>query len=116
VRSATKKKLGKDPAYIEWLHNFPCVVCVSLNVPQTSPTEAAHCGPRGLSQKCPDREALPICREHHREGQFCQHALGRFFFQHFDLDRDALIAGYQAKYEAERLGVLNPMDVIGVSA
>jgi len=116
MRSATKNKAGKDAAYLAWLHNFPCVVCVSLNVPQTSPTEAAHCGPRGLSQKCPDRLALPICRDHHREGQFCQHALGRFFFQHYDLDRDELFAKFQLRYEAEHLGVLNPMDVIGVSA
>ena len=129
MRSATRKKLGKDPAYLAWLHTLPCCVCESMrqtlaeagfpesSIPQqSSPTEAAHCGPRGMSQKCPDREALPICREHHREGQFCQHAMGRFFFQHFDLDRDALLAMFQARYDAERLGVLNPMDVIGVSA
>ena len=121
MRSATRRRIGKDPAYLAWLHTLPCCVCAHLKtqgilIPQKSPTEAAHCGPRGFSQKCPDREALPICREHHREGQFCQHSLGRFFFQHYDLDRDGLLAGYQAKYEAEHLGVLNPMDVIGVSA
>lgn len=112
-RSATKQKLGKDPAYLEWLHNFPCVVCVSLNVPQSSQTEAAHVGPRGMSQKCPDRQALPLCADHHRLSQFSQHSMGKLFWPHFDLDRDELLAKFQARYMAEHLGVLNPMEVIG---
>ena len=116
MRSATKNKTGKDAAYLAWLHNFPCVVCVQLNVPQTSPTEAAHVGPRGLSQKCPDRVTLPLCREHHREGQFSQHSMGKMFWPHFDLELNELLLKFQCRYESERLGVLNPLDVIGVSA
>lgn len=113
MRSATRKKTGRDKLYLAWLHNFPCVVCVALNVPQTSPTEAAHVGPRGISQKCPDREALPLCFEHHgREGgQFTQHNMGKRFWSHFDLDRDALLAQFQARYDAEQLGTISPLEV-----
>lgn len=127
MRSATRKKLGKDPAYLAWLHTLPCVVCESMrqtlatagfpesSIPQqSSPTEAAHSGPRGFSQKCPDREALPLCTQHHREGQFCQHALGRFFWSHFGLDLKELLAQYQARYDGQRLGVLSPFEVVGV--
>ena len=76
MRSATRKKTGKDPEYLAFIRAQPCVVCmlpwkvnmtgVSYSNVQKSPTEAAHIGPRGLSRKVPDRAALPMCGEHHR--------------------------------------------------
>jgi len=113
VRSATRNKTGRDAAYLEYIRSLPCCVC-PLDAPQTSPTEAAHVGPRGLSQKCPDRETLPLCALHHREGQFSQHSMGKMFWAHHGLDRDLLLAVHQAAYDAEQAGVLNPLEVIWV--
>lgn len=62
-RSATKKRTGKDPDYLSWLHTLPC--CVDSHV-HTSRIEAAHLGPRGLSTKAPDRQAVPMCGGHHK--------------------------------------------------
>lgn len=110
MRSATRRHVGKDKAYLAFIHTLPCCVCVTMRVRQTSPTEAAHVGPRAYSTKCPDRETAPLCREHHREGQFCQHALGKRFWGHYDLDREELLGMYQAMYDAG--GVLNPFEVV----
>jgi hypothetical protein len=112
VRSATRQKIGKDPEYLEYIRSLPCCVCAWLESEtlrllqirdsvQKTPTEAAHVGPRGLSQKCPDRETLPLCAQHHREGQFSQHSMGKRFWSHFDLDREELLAMYQAHYRGE---------------
>lgn len=125
MRSATKKKLGKDPAYLEYIRSLRCCVCVHIEATsswrevhprgtmQKSLTEAAHVGPRGISQKCPDRETLPLCALHHREGQFSQHSMGKLFWKHFDLNRDELLAMYQMRYRGE--SVLSPLDVVGIS-
>ena len=74
MRSATRKKTGRDPAYLVWLHGFECCVpgCASKNLhlwadEAASGIEAAHLGPRGLSTKVPDRQAVPMCRFHHKE-------------------------------------------------
>jgi len=83
---------------------------MKLNVPQTSWTEAAHVGPRGTSQKCPDRETLPLCAEHHRTTQFSQHSMGKLFWAHFDLDRDEMLSMYQEIYDGG-IGV-TPLDVM----
>ena len=108
MRSATKKRTGKDPAYLAWLHEQPCVLCAyrypgpgpTLSV-QLSRTEAAHVGVRGLSQKSSDRDAIPLCGiEHHREGKYSIHKLGKDFWKFHGIDRDALIAELNAEYQA----------------
>ncbi len=113
MRSATKNRTGKDALYLAWLHTLPCVICESLRLamveagfhdavsPQFGRTEAAHVGARGLSQKCPDREAIPLCRNHHREGAVSIHKLQRLFWGYWELDRDVLIETLNAKYEEE---------------
>ena len=107
MRSATRRKVGRDPEYLAYIRSLPCCVCVKLDAicvrgcSQTSLTESAHVGPRGLSQKCPDKEALPLCAEHHREGQFSQHSMGKMFWAHFGLNREQLLAMYQAHYVGE---------------
>lgn len=115
MRSATKARVGKDPEYLEWIASQPCLCCeiMKRNMraagiefvihAQETRTEAAHVGPRGLSQKCPDRETLPLCGwEHHREGKLSVHKLGRKFWDMWSIDREKLIAEYQARFEAER--------------
>ncbi len=104
----------KDRAYLAWLHELPCVVCilpwklwlsgvVYSNV-QTSATEAAHVGTRGLGQKCSDRETIPLCGACHRTGRDSQHVLGKKFFQHHGLDKDKIIAELNRLYDEETKG------------
>lgn len=122
MRSATKNKTGKESAYLAWLHELPCVVCVGtaafsrliagthtygdvarIHERQRSISEAAHVGNRGLSQKCPDREAIPLCKQHHTEGPEAQHKLGKEFWKHHGLDRDEIIAKLNAQYDAQKV-------------
>jgi hypothetical protein len=123
-RKPRKRQSGDDPAYRAFVRSFGCVVCYrSLLSPrqlgrsiypdypgigypgtrrQTSPTECAHVGRRGLSQKCPDYESLPLCAvEHHRIGPGSHHKLGKRFWGFHGLDRAELIAELQALYRAQ---------------
>lgn len=126
MRSATKKKTGKDKAYLAWLHTLPCAACwktliVSQDLSelrrvgwtpsimrgdgpgvQESITEAAHVGERGMSQKCPDRQAIPLCKDHHTERRDSAHKLQKRFWEHHGIDKDALIAALNSRYEEER--------------
>ncbi len=108
MRSATRKKTGRDPLYLKWLHTLPCLICfnlafaASLPLAQLSQTEAAHVGDRGLSQKAPDRTAIPLCAEHHRLDRFSAHRMGKKFWQHYGLDRDAVVAGLNTQYQQLR--------------
>ena len=105
MRSATRKKTGKDPEYLVWLHDLPCLVCRPDGVGmQLSRTEAAHVGDRGLSQKCPDREAIPLCRIHHRISPDSVHALQKKFWAKWSIDRDEIIRKLNARYEEEHNG------------
>ena len=65
--------------------------------------DAAHVGVRGLSQKAPDREAIPLCRFHHTEGPYALHRLGKKFWIAYDLDPQELIKQLNQKYEEEVL-------------
>jgi hypothetical protein len=105
VRSATKHKTGRDSLYLDFIRSLPCHVCDGpthwgLLLPrcQDGPTEAAHVGRRGLSQKSPDRETIPLCAKHHRLGKDSHHKLGKKFWWHHGIDREKLIAELQAYY------------------
>lgn len=123
MNSAKRNRVGKDPDYLAWVHEFPCIVCAwgylqrrgvdpleSLGViwwravmaERYGPVEAAHVGDRGLGQKCPDREAIPLCAAHHRTGPQAIHKLGRGFWEHHGLDRGTIIAQLVRIYELER--------------
>ena len=55
-----------------------------------------------MSQKAPDSQAIPLCMEHHLEGPMAQHKLGgRFWEIQYSLDRDQLIAMYNALFEEQ---------------
>lgn len=119
MRSATAKKTGKDPARLEWIRTLPCVACVGMECflrllagahtwgdiarihqRQRFPSESAHVGDRGLSQKCPDSEAIPLCSiGHHREGKYSAHVLGCGFWRFHGLDKEALIKELNRRYE-----------------
>jgi hypothetical protein len=110
-----KKQPGDNPAYRAFVRTFGCVVCWGVLQPlrqledayqgcaeQKSPTECAHVGRRGLSQKCPDCESLPLCAiEHHRVGLESHHKLGKRFWGFHGLDRAGLIKQMQNLWAEE---------------
>lgn len=118
MRSATKAKLGRDPGYLNFIRSLPCVVCFPVlwridpaldgisdrQKIQGSPTEAAHVGDRGMSQKSDDRETIPLCMNHHREGQDAHHKLGKWFWVHHDIDKAKLIKELRERYEKHVAG------------
>ncbi len=61
---------GEDPAYLAFVRAQPCAVghCHPGGVPH-------HTGPKGLSQRSHDHDAIPMCDQHHKE----RHALSGFF-------------------------------------
>lgn len=60
-------KAKPDPAYLARVRELPCVVCEAFGEPQTTPTAAHHTIHGRFSQvKTPDRQAIPLCYEHHQ--------------------------------------------------
>ena len=114
MRSATRKKTGKDPAYLKWIRTLPCVCCAigdwgpgwlevlcrSLGAVGVR-LEAAHVGKRGLSQKCNDRETIPLCRWHHRTGPESHHRAAKRFWEIWAIDKTELIRKLNEKFEKE---------------
>lgn len=117
MRSATRKRVGKNPKYLDWIRTLPCVCCCVIDFGRMSwlialfdkemrnwepQPEVAHVGERGLSQKCSDDQAIPLCGEHHRTGKDSHHVLGKKFWSHWGIDRDKLLTELRARYEAQR--------------
>lgn len=111
MRSARSKGLV-DEDYKAFIGGLACVVCMIQEegkpVPrgkrrgysQVTRTEVAHVGVRGLSQKCSDREAIPLCIFHHEHGYpESHHTLGKKFWEHHGIDRDVLVKFYNDLYE-----------------
>lgn len=105
-----------DPNYRAWIRRLPCRICYlevyawlqvdeiilfcsGLFSRQKSPTECAHVGDRGLSQKCHDRETMPLCREHHQTGKDAHHVLGKGFCAHHGIERDQVVRQLNDAYE-----------------
>jgi len=65
----------KDPDYLAWLHDQPCMVCGKL------PVEVHHVEIKGMGGRnaVNDRCCLPLCVQHHR-GEYSPHGResGRF--------------------------------------
>ena len=98
ARSRRSKGL-KDKAYLAFIGSLACLCCKRWDTPQVTRTEVAHVGERGLSQKCSDRETIPLCGCHHRTGNTSHHRLGKLFWEHHKLDRDSIIAALNQEYE-----------------
>ncbi len=96
-----RKRRGKprrgrviDRLYKAWIATLPCAVCGAW------PVEVAHVGVRGLSQLCSDRETIPLCHTHHQDAKLGVHGqLGKSWWDHFGIDRDALLIALQHAYE-----------------
>src|SRR5262245_707036 len=57
-------KSGRNPAYLAWLRQRPCVVCRIYRTRQYSPSVAAHIKSRG-SGGADLGNAMTLCIEHH---------------------------------------------------
>lgn len=100
-RKPRKKRAGDAPAYLAWLHTQPCQLWPSLLTVCAGPIEAHHAGDRGLSQRAPDRTAIPLCARHHRHGKDSAHVLGKNFWNRHGLDRDSIIKTLNERYECQ---------------
>ena len=116
MRSATRKKTGRDPDYLKWIRTLPCVCCWvmvwgdfieerasawnQILAARNSHSEVMHVGCRGLSQKCRDRDTLPGCAHHHRLSLYSHHKLQKKFWIYWGIDRDALIAKLNKEYDS----------------
>lgn len=101
MRSATRNGTDKDPEYLNFIRSLRCVVCVLEGSRQHHATEAAHIGERGLSQKCSDREAIPLCAAHHRLGADALHRLGKGFWSHHNIDGNSLLVELRKRFETK---------------
>jgi hypothetical protein len=81
-----------DRRYLDWVRSLGCLIC-------DRPSEAHHAGEHGFGRKAPDRTAIPLCWEHHREGKDSAHRIGKRFWEHHGLDRDRIITGLNEKYD-----------------
>ena len=68
------KSAKADAKYLARVRELACVLgdvvpckpqCAACQC--NGPTEAHHAGRRGVGQKCADSEAVPMCRNHHRQ-------------------------------------------------
>jgi hypothetical protein len=104
-RGPPRRGTEVDEPYKMWIRKQPCVVCEAMRILSYRFTfltiEAAHVGERGLGQRCPDRQCLPLCIEHHTAGPHSHHVLGKRFWSHFGLDRFELIADFNRRFDAE---------------
>ena len=83
----------RNPLYLQWIRTLSCSVCRT-----THAVEAAHTGPRGLSQKSSDWSVIPLCARHHRTGDDSYHKLGpRKFSEVHHLDIPTIVARLSAK-------------------
>jgi hypothetical protein len=69
-------------------------------------TEAAHVGPKGTGQRCPDNEAIPLGRNHHQHPMNgglpdSHHAGTKTFWAKHDIERPELFKVLRALYVAE---------------
>jgi len=99
----------RDAKYLAYIRSLTCSVCLSIAremqvvIPFSHRlllrSEAAHVGERGLGQKCSDRETVPLCATHHRTGKDSHHVLGKKFWAHHGLNRDAIVKELNRLYD-----------------
>ena len=89
-RSKKNRKRPRNIPYMLWIKTLPCGIC------GRNGAEAAHTGRRGLGQKAPDEQCIPLCPDHHRH---CRDALDvagpRRFQEIHGIDIEQLIVRLQ---------------------
>lgn len=93
----------KNPQYLAWIRLRWCWICehVTGSEAGSGHIEAAHTGRRGLRQKAPDREAIPLCIRHHRSGKLSHHVLQKKFWTYYKIDRETIVKSLNQLYEQE---------------
>lgn len=70
-------------------------------------SEAAHTGSHGISQKASDRNAIPLCVRHHREGISALDRIGPKAFERVhNINLAKIRTALQAEYERMTTGKL----------
>ena len=106
-RSPIKRRRKKtdNPAYLKWIRTLPCSIPACPYFGSFfHRIEAHHAGDHGLSQRAPDRTAIPLCDVHHREAWSSVHNLGKYFWKFHKLDRDAIINELNSRYDQKMQG------------
>ena len=89
-RSKTNRKRPRNFPYMIWIKTLPCAVC------GRNGAEAAHTGRRGLGQKAPDEQCIPLCADHHRHRRDALDVAGpRRFEEIHGIDIKALVLRLQ---------------------
>jgi hypothetical protein len=92
----------RDFAFMSWIKSQQCAVCEKLRLINFGSIYAHHAGAHGLSQKSSDRTCIPLCWRHHDRGSSQSiHTLGKRFWVVYGLDRAALIAELNRRYDEE---------------
>lgn len=97
-RKRPRRAKTGDKTYLEWVHNWPCWVC------GRRPVHAHHDRKgMGMSQRAPDRRAIPLCAEHHTDGPEAIHKMSRQAFEEWHkLSIDAVIQFLNTVYDDDR--------------
>lgn len=95
-----KKKKGNkkrkiDYKYLKFISEQPCMICGKQAEPHHEPLKKAY----GTAFKGPDKETLPLCREHHTTGVKNRHSTGRkTFYKYYGIDWRKEVKKYQLMY------------------
>ncbi len=118
LRPASRRTRNADPRgkqFMEFVRMHPCVVCTRTceecrgKVYPTCcqgrgdccgvPVEFAHVGERGLGSKGSNMQGIPLCSRHGgRTSKDAIHVLGKKFWEHHGLDRNAIVSHLQAEF------------------
>jgi hypothetical protein len=75
--SSTRKGPPRDPAYLAWVREMPCIAC-GLE----GRSQAAHTGTDGgMSMKASDYSCVPLCADCHRQSPDSYHRAGKPAFE-----------------------------------
>lgn len=92
----------RDFAYLVWICSQQCVACEATRQISFGRIYAHHAGPRAFARKADDRTAIPLCWKHHDRGSpVSVHSLGKQFWVHYGLDRDAIVKELNERYDLE---------------
>lgn len=103
-RQGSRFPKRRDRAFIAWIHEFPCAICVAMGHQQITPTEAEHLVERARGGY--DKgDVFPTCGEHRelRHVQWGPKTFERRMLDHFGLDLKALCARLAQQYDLGRI-------------
>jgi len=109
MRSATRKRVGRDPAYRNWILLQPCIVMKVWKelVNQKLRFVTGHHVKRGPGAPKEDRRMVPLMdflhmRTHEIPGQPCVERGKKVFEEFWGVDLEREIGRLNAEYEAQR--------------